>query len=1232
MAIHGMQSNKHFKVLDNIVSRYQLIAKLIYDLLPSNYQYQLFKSFKFDGIAVKSIEAVIKRIASSQNLPWVSCKSLHDHLVQVIYGLKASKVDRKRNLKCDERFKYYFQDALEKFPNFPKLQLAALYAASLSNMHFDKGDSVDSIILQRLVYLAFQYVDDKTVLEKVDDKFLKALLNVNDTATYDLEYGFDKEDFIDCSVAINRDCVLGEGSLKKNVQRYRYKQKGIEPEDKALLEEFKQEEQKAKEAEAQAKAEQEAQEAQIQAQASISEELEDKKSQKLTPNQVSFDDLKSAYSKNNEKGETNDAISKIAKDIMASAVHASDHVNVTEKQAIARAKQQAQIQAQDVFASLDNLKEVYNSKVRVIDIPRPLTKLDLQDPPLLETNYQKFTGLLEVLNKDEKTVFYNFYPLIEWYSNGECKVIRRAEACDLFSLSGKITLQWVTNSTAVKKLQALGNNSILNITFDREWLEPNPYEPADRGVQLHAEVLFGDNLVQRADKDVLAQRACYIVRANADEESKFDSMIHVSFFGNVDSKTNFNGTLAVVKTNYGLIGPFVLHKDMLGNYYVNPTNVENNSVYSPDKHLIQRLENLTKETHSETHNFSNPIMLLGPKHVNYHTMDVIDDETLLKGITPSLDLDEDVIHSKTTQTFSYLMPNFEEFARGRTVRIMQLCANLKFGKDTQDQFLKLFEYVASQNIDFLKNLTPLILQNKQIVDTLIDNSSLGDKKQKIEKDIANKENSINEAKENLANLQKQSKDLESQIKEKKDLLKAFKDIEAARAERDTLKEDSERYREQIKNDKKQFEEFDGGLAKYERRLQTTANLVAQLSFDDAITSKIMEAANSGAAKNESDIRQKRFEVIKGVKTIDYKGEQLVRHLCNHLSQLRKYDNSNFEYLNLLTCITQNFLTVISGAPGSGKTSICNILGRVLGLNNIENKIKDKTLWKDPSLANRYMAVSVERGWNSKRDFIGYFNPLTRNFESTDPQRIECFRQLNKEALENFDKLPYLVLLDEANLSPMEYYFADFMNICDARNDTSTISLSGTQRYQIPDSLRFLATINNDHTTDRLSPRLLDRAFIVSLPRSNFSNVEDDTSLFDPINFNNLKDAFKPSLNVRDALKDEFDTIHEGLSDLNIQLSFRSEKAILNYVSAMSGWISRFRDLSEDDRNEYVIALDYAISQKALPQIDLLGEQYSEPLSKLQNNFEQMHLDKCSAILKRMIDKGQDMDDYRFFKG
>ncbi len=34
----------------------------------------------------------------------------------------------------------------------------------------------------------------------------------------------------------------------------------------------------------------------------------------------------------------------------------------------------------------------------------------------------------------------------------------------------------------------------------------------------------------------------------------------------------------------------------------------------------------------------------------------------------------------------------------------------------------------------------------------------------------------------------------------------------------------------------------------------------------------------------------------------------------------------------------------------------------------------------------------------------------------------------------------MILLDEANLSPMEYYWADFMNICDDIDYTSIINL------------------------------------------------------------------------------------------------------------------------------------------------------------------------------------------------
>ena len=70
---------------------------------------------------------------------------------------------------------------------------------------------------------------------------------------------------------------------------------------------------------------------------------------------------------------------------------------------------------------------------------------------------------------------------------------------------------------------------------------------------------------------------------------------------------------------------------------------------------------------------------------------------------------------------------------------------------------------------------------------------------------------------------------------------------------------------------------------------------------------------------------------------------------------------------------------------------------------------------------------------------------------------------------------FIILLDEANLSPMEYYWSDFMNICDDLGPQSTVNLGENYVFGIPETLHFVATINNDHTTETLSPRLIDRA-------------------------------------------------------------------------------------------------------------------------------------------------------------
>lgn len=162
-------------------------------------------------------------------------------------------------------------------------------------------------------------------------------------------------------------------------------------------------------------------------------------------------------------------------------------------------------------------------------------------------------------------------------------------------------------------------------------------------------------------------------------------------------------------------------------------------------------------------------------------------------------------------------------------------------------------------------------------------------------------------------------------------------------------------------------------------------------------------------------------------TTDKEPQELIEYLCTLINFERPQYSRN-TIINIAICMTQGFLTVFSGEPGCGKTSICNIFANVLGLNKIQYLVKNQ----DALIENvtRYIPISVERGWTSKRDFIGYFNPLSKSFDKSNGRVYDGLKILDMENKSDASRFPFLILLDEANLSPMEYYWADFMNVCD----------------------------------------------------------------------------------------------------------------------------------------------------------------------------------------------------------
>ncbi len=347
--------------------------------------------------------------------------------------------------------------------------------------------------------------------------------------------------------------------------------------------------------------------------------------------------------------------------------------------------------------------------------------------------------------------------------------------------------------------------------------------------------------------------------------------------------------------------------------------------------------------------------------------------------------------------------------------------------------------------------------------------------------------------------------------------------------------------------------------------------------------------------------------------------------CNEIIQRiqaqRNYDEDFIK--NVLICIAQNFITVFAGQPGTGKTSLCDIISGVLGLYNPDPKLN----------LYRYRSVSVERGWNSKSELIGYYNALSNKFENSGNGIYDALLTLNAECNNvNIDPYPFFILLDEANLSPVEHYWSVFMKAADDDNlnqskyrieiplQNSTSQQNGEESQNItslkvPDQLRFLATINNDQTTEPLSPRLLDRTSVIKLPETaNKPNPNAGYApyyiswnrfkyLFSPVNDTEIDDGIvivKKENDQSDGNNGNINKVSEIMNIIygmfkaaNISISKRVKNRIARYINSAC-----FLDMPPEK------AINYAVAQNLLPKINGFYEDFK---ISGENNTDSKHL-------------------------
>jgi hypothetical protein len=198
---------------------------------------------------------------------------------------------------------------------------------------------------------------------------------------------------------------------------------------------------------------------------------------------------------------------------------------------------------------------------------------------------------------------------------------------------------------------------------------------------------------------------------------------------------------------------------------------------------------------------------------------------------------------------------------------------------------------------------------------------------------------------------------------------------------------------------------------------------------------------------------------------------LVHRVAQRIAQSGRYFSAH-DVRCFLAGLAMSRLHLLQGISGIGKTSLPLDFAAAIGADCV--------------------VVPVAAEWRSPQDLMGYYNPFERRFYESAFTR--ALYQAQQPLHEN---KPFLIVLDEMNLSHPEQYFSDVLHVLEltrstgdeklllelmtGRVDPVPRKLENGHKLVIPDNVWFIGTANQDETTVAFADKTYDRAHIIELP-------------------------------------------------------------------------------------------------------------------------------------------------------
>lgn len=346
------------------------------------------------------------------------------------------------------------------------------------------------------------------------------------------------------------------------------------------------------------------------------------------------------------------------------------------------------------------------------------------------------------------------------------------------------------------------------------------------------------------------------------------------------------------------------------------------------------------------------------------------------------------------------------------------------------------------------------------------------------------------------------------------------------------------------------------------------------------------ASGVGANSNFDELNKEKEKIFPGLCSIDLINESYrekdyvddniqLDELCNKFRlYLAKVEKLYFDINTIrafISGLASSRLIILEGLSGTGKSSLARYFSEFI--------------------SQESFFEAVQATWRDRTNLLGYYNDFSKTYNET-----EFLKRLYDATFKPNEV--NIMVLDEVNISRVEYYFADFLSIMEYPSDKWALKIMNLPYdfiapnhledgiLHIPTNTWFIGTANKDDSTYTITDKVYDRAITINFDdRNEPFEVKEDVNKI-AISFNHLMDLFNEAIN-----KEENKLTKEELEKFNIITNYVYDTFDLTFGNRIMHQIEMLVPTYFACGGSKLDALDFMFSRKVISKLEGRFEDY-----------------------------------------